>query len=121
MSYEFYKFLHLTGIFLLISGLMGVFFTVWSGQNLTGKIKSASFALHGLGLVFILVSGFGLLAKLGLAREMPTWAYAKLGLWAVFALIISLLKRKSHIGMPLYVLLLVCYCAAAYIGIYKPF
>ena len=72
-------------------------------------------------LVFILVSGFGLLAKLGLAREMPAWAYAKLSLWVVFALIISLLKRKSQIGMPIYILLLACYAAAAYIGVYKPF
>lgn len=120
MTYEFYKVLHLSGIFLLTSGLMGVFFTVWSGSSLQGKVKSASFALHGLGLVLILVSGFGLLAKLGLAKDMPNWAYAKMGIWMVFALAISVLKRKAQLGMPLYILLLACYAVAAYLGVYKP-
>jgi hypothetical protein len=120
MSYEFYKILHLLGLFLLTSGLMGVFFTVWAGAPLQGKVKSASFALHGLGLVFSLVSGFGLLARLGLVSGLPTWVYYKLGLWAFFALAISVLKRKGHMGMPLYILLLLGYFCAAYIGVMKP-
>ncbi len=120
MSYEFYKILHLLGLFLLTSGLMGVFFTIWSGAPLQGKVKSTSFSLHGLGLVFLLVSGFGLLARMGLAREMPTWVYFKLGLWAFFALAVSVLKRKGHLGMPLYLLLLAGYFCAAYIGVMKP-
>ncbi|MBC7457207.1 MAG: hypothetical protein H7235_02935, partial [Bdellovibrionaceae bacterium] len=53
MTYEFYKIAHLLGIFLLTSGLMGVFFTVWAGAPFQGKVKSASFALHGLGLLIM--------------------------------------------------------------------
>ncbi|MBC7754687.1 MAG: hypothetical protein H7Z71_10650 [Moraxellaceae bacterium] len=120
MSYEFYKIAHLLGIFFLVSGLMGVFFTVWAGTPLQGKIKSASFAMHGIGLVIMLVTGFGLLAKLGLASSMPTWAYLKFGLWAFFAVAISILKRKGQIGMPIYILLLIGYFCAAYIGVMKP-
>jgi hypothetical protein len=121
MSYEFYKITHLLGIFLLTSGLMGVYFTVCTGAPLQGKVKTTSFALHGLGLLIMLVSGFGLLAKMGLARDMPTWVYYKLGLWAFFALAISVLKRKGHLGMPLYLLLLAGYFCSAYIGVMKPF
>ena len=120
MSYEFYKIAHLLGIFLLTSGLMGVFFTVWAGSPLQGKVKSASFALHGTGLLIMLVSGFGLLARMGLVGAMPTWVYLKLGLWAFFAVAVSVLKRKGHLGMPLYLLLLAGYFCAAYIGVIKP-
>lgn len=120
MSYEFYKIAHLLGIFLLTSGLMGVFFTVWAGTPLQGKLKSASFALHGTGLLIMLVSGFGLLARMGMVGAMPTWVYFKLGLWAFFAVAVSVLKRKGHLGMPLYLLLLAGYFCAAYIGVMKP-
>lgn len=120
MTYEFYKVLHFVGFFLLLSGLMGVFFTVWSGASLQGKVKSVSFALHGLGLLFILVSGFGLLAKLGYMQQMPTWVYFKIAIWMFFALAISILKRKGQMGMPLYVLLLLVYAFAAFLGVYKP-
>lgn len=120
MPYEFYKVLHFIGFFLLLSGLMGVFFTVWSGNPLQGKVKSASFALHGTGLLIVLVSGFGLLARLGYIQSMPTWIYFKIMVWMFFAVAISLLKRKGHLGMPLYILLLLAYGLAAFLGAYKP-
>lgn len=120
MSYEFYKFLHLVGIFLLMTGLMGVYFTVWSGSSFQGSVKKFSFAMHGLGLLIVLVSGFGLLARLGLTSGLPTWVFVKLGVWAFFAIAISLLKRKGQIGWPLYALLLLGYGLAAYMAVYKP-
>lgn len=120
MSYEIYKLIHLLGLFLLISGLMGVYYTVKSGVAFQGNIKKFSFALHGLGLLLILVSGFGLLARLGMAANMPSWVYIKLTIWIFFAIIISVLKRKSHIGWPLFVLLMAGYLIAAYTAIYKP-
>lgn len=119
-SYEFYKVVHLIGFFLLLSGLLGVFFTVWSKQPFQGKIKPFSFALHGTGLLFVLVSGFGLMARLGYIQTMPVWIYIKIAIWMFFAIVISLLKRKGHLGIPLYVLLLVGYFLAAYMAIYKP-
>ena len=120
MTYEFYKVLHLVGFFLLLSGLMGAFFTVWGGNSFQGKVKSASFALHGTGILLVLISGFGLLAKLGYMQNMPTWIYFKIALWMFFALAISILKRKGQLGMPLYVLLLAAYAFAAFLGVYKP-
>ncbi len=121
MPYEFYKFLHLTGIFLLISGLIAGLTLTWSGHPLAGKIKTFSFATHGLGLVLILVSGFGLLARLNLAAQMPVWAYVKLAIWGLFAIAISIVKRKGQIGFPLYIVLLSVFLFAAYTAVYKPF
>ncbi len=119
-SYEFYKVLHLIGFFLLLTGLLGVFFTVWSKQPFQGKIKTFSFALHGTGLLFVLVSGFGLMARLGYIQFIPAWVYVKIAIWMGFAIVISLLKRKGHLGLPLYILLLIGYLAASYMAVYKP-
>ncbi len=121
MAYEVYKIIHLVGIFLLISGLISAFAITSSGHALTGKIKTFAFATHGLGLLLVLLGGFGLLARLGLAREIPVWAYLKLAIWAVFALFISVIKRKGQIGWPLFATMLIIFSAAAYLAIYKPF
>ncbi len=121
MPYEVYKMIHLTGIFLLISGLMMAFAITSSGHILAGRIKTFSFATHGIGLVLILVSGFGLLARLGLAREMPMWAYVKFAIWGIFAIYISVLKRKGQLGWPLYVAMLGVFMFASWLAIFKPF
>lgn len=121
MPYELYKIIHLAGLFLLISGLITAFTITSNGHALAGKAKTFSFALHGLGLVLVLVSGFGLLARLGLAREMPVWAYVKFGIWGVFALYISVIKRKGQIGWPLFASMFSVFLVAAYLAIYKPF
>ena len=121
MPYEIYKILHLTGIFLLVSGLIGLLTLVWSGHGLSGKVKTFAFITHGVGLLFILVSGFGLLARLGLAQQgLPPWIHVKLFIWIVFGGLIALLKRKGQMGWPLYFLMLAIFVIAAYYGVYKP-
>lgn len=121
MPYEIYKIIHLTGIFLLISGLISAFAITSSGHALTGKIKTFSFATHGLGLFLALLGGFGLLARLQLAHQMPVWAYLKFAVWAVFAIFISVIKRKGQIGWPLFISMLSLFVFAAWLAIYKPF
>jgi len=121
MPYEIYKILHLTGIFLLVSGLIGLLTLVWSGHGLSGKVKTFAFITHGVGLLFILVSGFGLLARLGLVQEgLPPWIYVKLFIWIIFGGFIALLKRKGQLGWPMYFLMLAIFVTAAYYGVYKP-
>jgi len=121
MPYEIYKILHLVGIFLLVSGLVGLLALVWSGHGLTGRVKTFAFITHGVGLLFILVSGFGLLARLGIAQQgLPPWIHVKLFIWIVFGGLIALLKRKGQMGWPLYFIMLAIFTVAAYYGIYKP-
>lgn len=120
MAYEIYKILHLVGIFMLATGLTATLVLVWNGQQLSGRAKTFAFTTHGLGLVFILVSGFGLLARLGIVRDMPAWVFVKLAIWLVFGAMISLLKRKGALGWPLYFLMLGIFICAAYFGVYKP-
>lgn len=122
MPYEIYKILHLIGIFLLTSGLVGMLVLAWSGHQIAGKVKTFAFITHGLGLVFLLVSGFGLLARMGFMHNqgMPFWIYVKLAIWLIMGGVISLAKRKGSIGWPIYFLMMAIFIAAAYFGVYKP-
>lgn len=117
--YEFYKMVHFLGLFLLISGLTSLLALAWANQELKGKIKTFAFATHGIGLLFLLISGFGLLARLQL-MPMPTWAYGKLLFWGLFAVVISLVKRKGKLGFPIYAVLLALFFGAAYLAVFKP-
>lgn len=121
MSYSFYKIIHLVGLAsLLVSLGMGIaYFLASAGQKKAMRIWV--FAMHGVGLALILVSGFGLLARLGLTSGMPNWVLAKLGIWALLALSISLIKRKANWfpATPLLIVLLVG--MAASFAILKPF
>jgi hypothetical protein len=120
MPYEFYKIIHFLGLFLLFSGLISLLVLRWSNHDLTkSKIKTFAFATHGTGLLFLLVSGFGLLARLQL-MPMPHWAYGKLAFWGLFALAISLVKRKGNFGLQIYSLLFLMFFATALLAVYKP-
>ncbi len=121
MPYEFYKIVHLTGIVLLFSGLVGLLTIKMAGVPVEGKTKSLVFISHGLGTFLILLGGFGLLARLGLVRDLPNWVIAKLAIWLVLAGGIALVKRKGQIGTPIFVGLICLFIAAAYLAILKPF
>lgn len=121
MSYEFYKLIHFIGIILLFSGLTGLLTVKMSNGHLVGQTKKLIFISHGIGLLFILVSGFGLLAKLSLTSSMPNWVYGKLTIWLMLGGAISYLKRKGQLGWPLFITLIGFFSVAAYFAVFKPF
>ncbi len=121
MSYEFYKIMHLLGLVLLFSGLVGLLTVKMTGGKVEGSTKSLVFASHGIGLVLLLVGGFGLMARLQLTQAMPNWIYVKLAVWLFMGGAIGLVKRKGHIGWPLFLSLILFFLIAAYFAVYKPF
>ncbi|MBC7741411.1 MAG: SirB2 family protein [Bdellovibrionaceae bacterium] len=121
MSYEIYKIIHLLGLVLLFSGLTGLLTVRMSGGQLAGSTKSLVFVSHGVGLLLLLVSGFGLLARLGLTHDIPNWVFVKIAAWVVAGGAIALVKRKGHIGWPLFLSLIFVFLIAGYFAIFKPF
>jgi hypothetical protein len=121
MSYEVYKILHLTGIILIFSGLVGLLTVKMSNGIVEGKTKSLIFMSHGIGLLLALVGGFGLLARLGLARDIPNWVFGKLAIWLILGGAIAIVKRKGQLGWPIFAGLILLFIAAAYLAILKPF
>lgn len=121
MSYEFYKIMHLTGIILLFTGLAGLLTLKMAGAEVSGKTKKLVFFAHGFGAFLALLGGFGLLARLQLASNIPNWAYAKLLIWLIAGGAIALVKRKGHLGWPIFAALMVLFVSAAWLAITKPF
>jgi hypothetical protein len=52
---------------------------------------------HGLGLLLVLVAGFGMLAKLGI-HGVPTWAALKLIIWVALGAFAALAYKENMAG-----------------------
>ena len=116
-----YKTLHLLGIFLVFSALGGMIFHVINGgdkDNASPARRLAGMG-HGIGLILLLVSGFGMLAKLNLGFE--PWVFAKLALWLVFGMFTAAVWRKPAWAPMLWWALPVLGGVAAWLALYKPF
>lgn len=90
MTLELYKVLHITGLALLMLGL---------GALLVGppqENRRMGMMLHGIGLIVMLVAGFGAMAKKGIMGpdEWPGYLIAKMGLFVVLG-VLPLLVRKD--------------------------
>ncbi|MDH3744057.1 MAG: hypothetical protein OES47_03025 [Acidobacteriota bacterium] len=120
MSLLFYKVLHILAILFLFTVGGGVALYAANGGSKEGnKASGLISALHGLGLLVALVSGFGMWAKLGVA--FSGWLAAKITLWFVIGLLVLLPYRKPEWSKPLLVLLPILGAIAAYLALYKPF
>ena len=85
-------------------------------------MRKLAFITHGLGLLLILVSGFGMLARMGLVGGLPPWIHAKLTIWVLAGVAIAVAKRKSEkLAVWIYAATVLLGFTAAYIAIFKPF
>lgn len=113
MTYEFYKVLHLVGLVTLFAAL-GALSVVSTDK------RKPYLTLHGVASVVMLVAGFGLLARLGLARDMGLWVWAKIAIWVILGATPVLLRRKPNLAFPTFLVSLALGTLAAYLAIYKP-
>lgn len=105
-----YKIIHLVGISALALGIGGM---MANGSN--RKIFSI---LQGIGLLVMLVSGFGLLAKLHLGY--PHFAIVKTVLWLVIG-VLPLIVRKLKLPVGLAIMIsLTLVGIMAWLGVVKP-
>lgn len=121
MSYSFYKVVHLVGVMSLFIGLATILILAYTGQLKSKPARLLGFLTHGLGLLVIFVSGFGLLARLNFFANMPGWAYAKIGAWVLMGVVIALLRRKPGLLYFNLILILAIGGTAAYLAVNKPF
>lgn len=119
MSYEFYKWLHLLGIFCLLASLGAIWGLHYPNRSSETKERRPLALIHGFGMLFVLVSGFGMLARLNLG--MQGWVYAKLLIWLAMGGTIALARRKAKLGIKLVAGWVLLGALAAYWGIFKPF
>lgn len=122
ISYSIYKVMHLTGVLMVFLSLGGVAMNAINTSGTSIAWKKPAAITHGLGLLFSLVGGFGLLARLGIVHGgLPGWALAKLAIWVLFAAMIGILLRKPNVAKSLWAVMIVFGGLAAYLAGYKPF
>lgn len=119
MSYEFYKWVHMLGIFCLFASLAAIWGLHYPNRATDKKERRPLALIHGFGMVFVLISGFGMLARLHLG--MQGWVYGKLLIWVAMGGTIALARRKPKLGIKLICGWVVLGALAAYLGIFKPF
>ncbi len=119
MSFDFYKVMHFLGIFMVFSALGGQIVQSMNGgdaKQMPGRKWMAIF--HGLGLLIVLVAGFGMIAKAGYG--FPGWVIGKLVVWVVLGGIGAVAARKRSMAGLIWVLILLLGLTAAYLAHYKP-
>lgn len=124
MNYDdVFRFLHLFGIFLLFAAVGGVIVRTLVAADAGGgaaKDRAGSLAglTHGVALVVLLVSGFGMLGVLHLG--FPVWAWGKLAIWLIFGGILVVLRRSAAAARWFWWLLPLLGLTAAWLALTKP-
>jgi len=116
MPHTVYLFLHVAGVVLLCFSIGGILVGKTAGQDQPPKNLTI---MNGVGLVFLLVSGFGMLARLGISFPLPGWIWVKLVIWVLIGSF-PMWGRKLSVAVRWYVAFGFI-LSAAFIGIFKPF
>ena len=123
LPHSFYNVLHILGIVLVMSALGGIaMHALNGGTKQTNVARRLVVSLHGLGMLLILVGGFGMLARLGFQHgaTFPGWLLVKLAVWLTLAAIVIVPYRRPALAKPVYLALPVLGGLAAIMAIYKP-
>ena len=123
LPYQFYKVVHIFGIALLVTALGAVaLHALNGGLKRDNRARVLVALLHGFGLLFVLVGGFGMLARLGFRHGgmFPGWLLVKLGVWGLLAAAIALPYRRPTSARTMLVVVPLLAALAAYMAVYKP-
>jgi len=110
MDYTTYKIIHLIGIAALAMGI--------GGMLAGGNTRKGFAILQGVALLVMLVSGFGLLAKLHLG--FPHFAMVKVALWLLIGALPVILRRLRAPAIAGICIFLTLVAILAWLGVVKP-
>lgn len=121
MSYTFYKFLHLAGLFTVLMSLAAIASHRMQGGNKTEfKNRKYFMILHGIGLTVAFIAGFGLIAKAGFQMTQG-WLLAKIAIWFVLGAYPMVFYRQNPAVKTPYYALLALLVLTLWLVEYKPF
>lgn len=114
MPYPVYKMIHVVAIVL--------FFSSMAMASVKRERSTRGMIITGISLVLILVSGFGLVARLGITHgaQWPLWLYVKLAIWLVVGGAgHMIMKRRPHLLGQFYWISIGLLIVASYMANYK--
>jgi len=118
MSYNFYKILHLTAVFIIFLSLGGAVFRSLAADT-SARTKKLVGIMCGTGLLIAFFAGFGLMAKLGIGFD--GWVIGKLIIWLALSGLLAVVNRKRGLGLPVAFAAILLGALAAYLAVAKPF
>jgi peptidoglycan/LPS O-acetylase OafA/YrhL len=118
MPYEVYKVLHLLGVIMTIAGLAGLIAHTLQGGSKGEGWRKPAVITHGVGLLLVLVAGFGLVARLQVG--WPVWVLAKVGIWAAFGGLVAMAGKPGG-AKGAWWIMLALFLGAVALAVYKPF
>lgn len=121
ISLPVYNFFHLIGIMMVFLALGGAMVHVINGgTKATNQWRTAVGITHGIGIVLILVSGFGMLARLGIHWPWPAWIIVKMIIWLVIGVLTAFIYRLGAAGKTLWYVTILLGILAAIMALFKP-
>lgn len=111
MDPNFYQVLHIIGIAMVFLGYGALLARSMAAPDNVSVRKLGSIT-SGIGLLLILVAGFGLISKLGHSFSDP-WLIVKMVIWLALGGLIVLINRKPQLAVMLWWLLIALAATAA--------
>jgi hypothetical protein len=123
LSYQFYKLIHFLGIWVLFFsfGAGYLYLKDQAAKGLKEVRPKVVVISNSVGLVFILLGGFGMLARLGIHWPWPNWIALKFAAWVLLGFTMMIVKRRLVPPVAFAGLALLIATLAGYLGIWKPF
>ena len=122
MDIAVYKLVHILGLILLFQSLGAYLFLSLSAEGTVDAPPARMLKImHGVGLLFLLVGGFGMLAKMSIMWPMPVWVWIKIIAWILLGGAFIHVKKNVDMARFWWILVIVLGALAAYLGGFKPF
>ena len=121
-SYQFYNLLHIFGIVLVFMAIGALsFHGANGGTKESNKVRGMVMASHGIGVLLIIIAGFGMLARTrSMALGLPGWLHPKILIWVLIAAAPMILNRKPQWGKALWFVFPLLAATSAYFAINHP-
>ena len=122
LRYEIYTIIHIIGAFAVFLGIGGAIvrgaYEKRDGQD-HKPFKKLSGITHGIGLMALLISGFGLISVLGSGFQI--WMGLKMLIWLALGLIVAPIRRMPKFGNLFWTVVLLLGALAVFLAKHKPF
>jgi hypothetical protein len=114
-----YKIFHILGLLMVFSALGGAVIASVLGKSDDPRARRLVGIGQGVGLLILLVTGFGMIASLKLG--LGGWVWAKVGIWLLIGGSTALIRKQPGWANALWIVLPLIGMLAGYLAIYKPF
>lgn len=122
IGFETYKLLHVFSVLLVFLALGGVIVHMINGGTKdSNRFRKTIAITHGVGLLLVLISGFGMLARLSIHWPWPGWTIGKLVIWLLVGAALAVAYRQPGRANMLWWGVVVLAGSATYLAIAKPF